>query len=220
MSGLLMFGNVVIWFLISHRMLAVAMWCLQPCGFYCQGAVSILQSRQCCLKWVCNTTRNKNYTRYFIFKCIYMQTFNCLDDTKQYIHYCNISCIRQVVLLNYFWVNINPRCKEQNTFYFTFFNWRLHFKDILYWAKIEQHCHVFISWISMLIPLQVNALNAMDLINKWRLLNQNEVWMVFSWPGLVSNFQTDMMSFLALPPPPPPPPLLPNIEVRVFMHYY
>ena len=39
--------------------------------------------------------------------------------------------------------------------------------------------------------------NAIDLFHKWRLLHGNEARMLFSQSILVSNYQTDMISFLA-----------------------
>ena len=43
----------------------------------------------------------------------------------------------------------------------------------------------------------VKAVCCTDLFHKWRVLHENEACMLFSQSILVSNYQTDMISFLA-----------------------
>ena len=42
-----------------------------------------------------------------------------------------------------------------------------------------------------------HRLGYIDLFHKWRLLHENEARMLFSQSILVSNYQTDLISFLA-----------------------
>ena len=43
----------------------------------------------------------------------------------------------------------------------------------------------------------IEVFQAIDLFHKWRLLHGNEARILFSQSILVSNYQTDMISFLA-----------------------